>query len=84
MSATRLEARLGPTRFVRVHRSELMAVAAVRGLRSASHGDTVAVLATGAEVRVSRAPPRQAAGTARPRRKVGLAIAATARLGGQR
>jgi len=51
---SRLEARLDPTRFVRVHRSELVAVAAVRALRSASHGDAVAVLATGAEVRVSR------------------------------
>jgi len=51
---SRLEARLDPSRFVRVHRSELVAVAAVRALRSASHGDAVAVLASGAEVRVSR------------------------------
>jgi two-component system LytT family response regulator len=51
---SRLEARLDPARFVRIHRSELVAVAAVRALRSASHGDAIAVLATGAEVRVSR------------------------------
>lgn len=51
---SRLEARLDPARFVRVHRSEMVAVAAVRAIRSASHGDAVAVLATGAEVRVSR------------------------------
>jgi two-component system LytT family response regulator len=51
---SRLEARLDPARFIRVHRSELLAVAAVRALRPASHGDAIAVLGTGAEVRVSR------------------------------
>lgn len=50
----RLEERLDPRRFARVHRSEIVAVDAVRELLPWSHGDLVAVLRNGAQVRVSR------------------------------
>ena len=50
----RLEERLDPRRFARVHRSEIVAVEAVRELLPWSHGDYVAVLRNGAQVRVSR------------------------------
>ena len=49
-----LEARLDPARFVRVHRSAIVNVEAVRELRHRSHGDYEAVLAEGTVVRVSR------------------------------
>ncbi len=50
----RLEERLDPRRFARVHRSEIVAVEAVRELLPWSHGDYVAVLRNGTQVRVSR------------------------------
>lgn len=50
----RLEERLDPRRFARVHRSEIVAVDAVRELLPWSHGDFIAVLANGTQVRVSR------------------------------
>ncbi len=50
----RLEARLDPHRFVRVHRSAIVNVSAVRKLRHLGHGDYEAVLEGGSTVRVSR------------------------------
>jgi hypothetical protein len=50
----RLETRLDPDRFVRVHRSAIVNVAAVRRLRHLGHGDYEAVLEGGSTVRVSR------------------------------
>lgn len=50
----RLEERLDPRRFARVHRSEIVAIEAVRELLPWSHGDYVAVLRDGTQVRVSR------------------------------
>jgi len=50
----RLEERLDPTRFVRVHRSAIVNVAAVERLRHLGHGDYEALLDSGARVRVSR------------------------------
>jgi two-component system LytT family response regulator len=51
---SRLEERLDPRRFARVHRSEIVAVEAVREVRPWSHGDSIAVLRNGMQVRVSR------------------------------
>ena len=50
----RLEARLDPDRFVRVHRSAIVNVSAVRKLRHLGHGDYEAILDDGSMVRVSR------------------------------
>ena len=50
----RLEARLDPSRFVRVHRSAIVNVSAVRSLRHVGHGDYEALLHSGDTVRVSR------------------------------
>lgn len=50
----RLEERLDPKRFVRVHRSAIVNVAAVERLRHRGHGDYEAILDNGARVRVSR------------------------------
>ena len=50
----RLEARLDPHRFVRVHRSAIVNVSSVRKLRHLGHGDYEAILEGGAAVRVSR------------------------------
>lgn len=50
----RLEERLDPTRFVRVHRSTIVNVEAVEELRPIGHGDYEATLAGGDTVRVSR------------------------------
>jgi hypothetical protein len=49
-----LERLLDPGHFVRVHRSALVALAAVREVRPLSHGDGCAVLCDGTRVRVSR------------------------------
>jgi two-component system LytT family response regulator len=49
-----LEARLDPSRFVRVHRAEIVRLDAVRAIEAASHGDLVLVLESGAAVRASR------------------------------
>lgn len=45
---------LDPTTFLRVHRSAAVNLDRVRELRIESHGEAVAVLATGAQVKVSR------------------------------
>lgn len=50
----RLESRLDPDLFVRVHRSAIVNVEAVRKLRHLGHGDYEAVLEDGSTVRVSR------------------------------
>ena len=49
-----LEARLDPTRFVRVHRSEIVALDAVGKLEPWTHGDALLVLVDGATVVLSR------------------------------
>jgi two-component system LytT family response regulator len=49
-----LEASLDPRRFVRVHRSAIVNFDLVSELRQDAHGDFVAVLRTGTEVRVGR------------------------------
>ena len=53
-SLTAMIARLDPARFVRVHRGEVVNVAAVERLESCDHGDAIAVLRDGASVVVSR------------------------------
>jgi two-component system LytT family response regulator len=50
----KLEHRLDPARFVRVHRSTIVNIERVRELRPRLRGDAVAVLRSGAELRVSR------------------------------
>ena len=50
----RLEERLDPERFVRVHRSAIVAIAQVRELRPLPSGDYDVVLANGATVTLSR------------------------------
>lgn len=50
----RLEDRLDPSRFVRVHRSAIVNVSAVRRLRHLGHGDYEARLDDGSTVRVAR------------------------------
>lgn len=49
-----LERKLDPGRFVRVHRSAIVRLAAVREVRPLPSGDAIAVLDGGNEVRVSR------------------------------
>lgn len=49
-----LEKRLDADRFVRIHRSAIVAVTAVREIRPRSHGDAVVVLRTGQELRLTR------------------------------
>jgi two-component system LytT family response regulator len=53
-TARRFEARLGPGRFVRIHRGAFVAVERIRELRPLPAGDAVLRLDTGAELRVSR------------------------------
>jgi two-component system LytT family response regulator len=53
-SLTSLEDELAARGFVRVHRSALLNLEAVRAVRPLSHGDAVAVLDDGTQVRVSR------------------------------
>jgi DNA-binding LytR/AlgR family response regulator len=45
---------LDPGRFVRVHRSHIVAVSAVRELRPRSHGDAEVLLSDGTALRVTR------------------------------
>ena len=49
-----LEARLSPTRFVRVHRSEIVNLSHVECLQGSSHGDGIIVLHDGTAVVLSR------------------------------
>ena len=49
-----LEARLDPARFVRVHRSEIVAIDAVARMESWTHGDALLVLRDGSTVVLSR------------------------------
>lgn len=49
-----LESQLDPARFARVHRGEIVAVAAVREVQPCAHGDSIVVLRSGASVRMSR------------------------------
>jgi two-component system, LytTR family, response regulator len=53
-SLASLEERLDPARFVRVHRSAIVALDRVRELRSTGQGDSVVVLRDGTRVPVSR------------------------------
>ncbi len=52
---TALAARLGPHRFVRLHRSTLVAVEELREIRALGHGDALAVLHDGTTRRIGRA-----------------------------
>jgi two-component system LytT family response regulator len=54
-SLTSLEKRLDPSRFLRVHRSAIVNVARVRLVEAAERGDGIAVLSSGARVKVVRA-----------------------------
>ena len=47
-------ARLDPSRFVRIHRSTIVRLGAVRELQPWFHGDYVAILRSGAKLRLSR------------------------------
>lgn len=49
-----LEGQLDPARFARIHRSEIVAIDAVKEIQPYFHGDHVVVLKTGARVRMSR------------------------------
>lgn len=51
---TRLEARLDPSTFARIHRSYLVNVDFIKELQPASHGDSLARLKNGVELPVSR------------------------------
>jgi two-component system LytT family response regulator len=51
----RLEARLDPHRFVRIHRSHIVSVDRIRDLQPFFHGDYVVTLVDGTELRLSRA-----------------------------
>ena len=53
-SLASLEERLDPTRFVRIHRSAIVALDRVRELRSGGFGESVVVLRDGTRVPVSR------------------------------
>ena len=53
-SLTSMSKDLGQSGFVRVHRSALVNLGAVRTLRPLSHGDAVTILTDGTSVRVSR------------------------------
>jgi two-component system LytT family response regulator len=66
----RLESRLDPHQFVRVHRSAIVNVSAIRKLRHVGHGDYEAILEDGAVVRVSRTRRAQLQGVL-DRREVG-------------
>ena len=50
-----VEGMLDPTRFLRVHRSAIVAAAAIRAVISVNHGDWAVELADGTRVRVARA-----------------------------
>lgn len=50
----RLERRLDPSRFARIHRSGIVAIDAVQELQPWSHGDSIVILTTGEKLRLSR------------------------------
>jgi two-component system LytT family response regulator len=50
----RLERRLDPSRFARIHRSGIVAIDAVKELQPWSHGDSTVILTTGEKLRLSR------------------------------
>jgi two-component system LytT family response regulator len=52
-SLTSLEGRLDPALFQRLHRSAIVNLARVRAVEAAERGDGVAVLTTGARIRVT-------------------------------
>ena len=52
-SLASLERRLDPTRFLRLHRSAIVNLSRVRVVEAAERGDGVAVLSTGARIRVT-------------------------------
>jgi two-component system LytT family response regulator len=53
-TSARLEARLDPNCFVRIHRRAIVAVGRIREIRPLAGGDAIARLDSGAELRVSR------------------------------
>jgi two-component system LytT family response regulator len=55
LSLNALEGRLDPAKFVRLHRSSIVARRAVKQLKSDGEGGFVAMLQNGAQIRVSRA-----------------------------
>jgi len=66
-SLNELEQRMAPSGFARAHRAALVRLAGVRALESGDSGELVAVLASGAKVRISRR--RRAAFSAAVRRR---------------
>ena len=54
VSLSRIEARLDPARFMRIHRTAIVNMSHVRRFRTASRGQMVAELTTGRELPVSR------------------------------
>ena len=53
-SLTKIEARMDPQQFLRIHRSTMVNVAHIKELRPVSHGDCVVVLRDGSELLMSR------------------------------
>jgi two-component system LytT family response regulator len=53
-TSERLEARLDPARFVRIHRRAIVAVGRVRKMEPLANGDANVHLSNGAELRLSR------------------------------
>ncbi len=53
-SLRKLETRLDPRRFARVHRSAIVNVSSVKQLRRRTHGEYVLVLEDGTELKLSR------------------------------
>ena len=64
-SLSSLEARLDPTRFVRVHRSAIVNLARVREIRSPAAGDSAIVLRDGTQLPLSRRRREQVADAVR-------------------
>ena len=64
-SLASLEARLDPTRFVRVHRSAIVNLARVREIRSPAAGDSAIVLRDGTQLPLSRRRREQVADAVR-------------------
>jgi two-component system LytT family response regulator len=49
-----IESRLDPARFARIHRSEIVNVDFVKEIQPFFHGDSIVILKSGEELRVSR------------------------------